>query len=182
MAEALLRRDVARVGVAATVSSTGTIAAGRPASENAVEALAELGLDISGHRSRVLTAEQVAGADLVLAMAREHVREAAVADPSAYGRTFTLKELVRRADEHGRPGTGETLDDWLARLHRGRAAASHLGSSAGDDVADPIGQRLAVYERTAAELAALTARLADLLWCLAPAVPSDPRPLPEETP
>jgi len=182
MAEALLRRDLTRVGVPAVVSSTGTISSGRRASENAVEVMAGLGLDISGHRSRVLDAEELADASLVLTMAREHVREAAVIAPATYPRTFTLKELVRRANERGGPAADETLDDWLARLHQGRTAASHLGASAGDDVADPIGQRPAVYERTAVELAELTARLADLLGRLAPTPPTAPRPQPEETP
>ena len=182
MAEVFLRRDLARRGVAASVSSTGTISAGRPASADAVEVLADLGLDLSTHRSRVIDTEQVAGADLVLAMAREHVREAAVVAPASYWRTFTLKELVRRADERGGPQPGESLDDWLARLGAGRSPTSHLGSSAGDDVADPIGQRLSVYERTATELADLTDRLAELLGRVAPTPAPDPRPQPEETP
>ena len=40
----------------------------------------------------------------------------------------------------------------------------HLGASALDDVADPVGQGERVYEQTADELDELTTALVDLLW------------------
>ena len=58
--------------------------------------LAGRGLDISSHRSRTMSRQLLAEADLVVGMAREHVREAVLAVPDLWARAFTLKELVRR--------------------------------------------------------------------------------------
>ena len=103
-------------------------------------------------------------ADLIVGMTREHVREAAVLRPDLYDRTFTLKELVRRGRKAGARADDERVPDWLARLVRGRMPQDHLGASALDDVADPVGQGERVYEQTADELDELTTALVDLLW------------------
>ena len=164
MAEALLAATLHERGIAAHVSSAGRVSEGQPATDTAVDTMAERGLDISGHRSRRMSAPMLAQADLIVAMTREHLREAAVLHPDCYGRTFTLKELVRRGAHEGPRAPGESLDDWLVRLHKTRRPIDHLGSSAVDDVADPVGQEPHVYEQTAVELEGLTTGLADLLW------------------
>jgi protein-tyrosine phosphatase len=96
-------------------------------------------------------------------MARNHVREAIVAVPDAWPRSFTLKELVRRGELCGPRRPGQPLDEWLAAVHAGRRLPDLLGDSAVDDVADPIGKPRRAYERTAKELDDLTSRLARLL-------------------
>jgi protein-tyrosine phosphatase len=164
MVEALLGRHVAERGIQAHVSSAGLLSDGQPAAEATERVMVDHGLDLTGHRTRRLTRELVAGADLVLAMAREHVREAAVLEPTAFGRTFTLKELVRRGRAIGPRPSGETTAAWLARVHAGRTPSLHLGASPDDDVPDPIGHRMAVHERTADELVELTDALVELLW------------------
>lgn len=164
MAEALLRRRLAERGIDARVGSAGRSAQGRPASATAVEVMAAEGLDLGGHRSRRATTELVAAADLVIAMAREHVRDVVLLAPDALPRTFTLKELVRRGGEVGARADGESLASWLARLDAPRGPFDHVGSSVGDDVADPIGRRAAVYERTATELGALVDSLVSLAF------------------
>lgn len=163
MAAALLGRRLDDAGVEAVVSSAGMLFDGRPATEHGQRAMAGRGLDTSGHRSRKLRAEMVNGADLVIGMARSHVREAVALSPEVWKRAFTLKEIVRRGEERGGRAPGEALDDWLARLHAGRRLPDLLGDSADDDVADPIGGPLKSYERTAGELDDLTARLSRLL-------------------
>jgi protein-tyrosine phosphatase len=168
MAEAFLRQQFEQRAIEANVTSAGISAVGREASESAVDVMAERGFDISSHRSTRLSPERVLAADLVVAMAREHVREAVVLVPAALTRTFTLKELVRRAGEQGPRREGESLDRWLARVHAGRDPASLIGSSPDDDVEDPIGRRIAFYERTADELAELTASLMELMCGAAP--------------
>ncbi len=74
MAEALMRKRLQEVGVEnVEVSSAGIWAndSSRP-SENAVIVMKELfGLDISGHRSSILTLERIQGSDLVLTMTGE---------------------------------------------------------------------------------------------------------------
>ncbi len=163
MVEALLGRSLAARGMPSFVHSAGLLESGRAASSGSVDAMAGRGIDISGHRSTNLTPDLVRSADLILGMAREHVRESVVLDFDAFPRTFTLKEIVRRGREVGPQRPGEPLGAWLARLSAGRRPAEHLGASPDDDVADPIGQRFAVYQRTADELVSLVDRLTSML-------------------
>ena len=72
-------------------------------------ALAAYGLDISWHRSHQVNDADLAWADLVLGMSREHVRHAVVTAPDAWPRAFTLKEMVRRGEETGPRMPGEPL-------------------------------------------------------------------------
>ncbi len=75
MAEGLLRQRMAKEGLDSRyeVASAGTWGVeGSPASENAVAVMAERGVDIAGHRARTVTGGDVAEADLILVMSREH--------------------------------------------------------------------------------------------------------------
>lgn len=163
MAAALLGRRLDDAGVKAVVSSAGLLFDGKPATDHGQGVMADRGLDTSGHRSRKLRRDIVSGADIVIGMARSHVREAVTLEPDAWKRAFTLKEIVRRGEERGGLAAGEPVEDWLARLHAGRRLPDLLGESGADDVADPIGGPRKSYERTAEELDDLTARLARLL-------------------
>jgi protein-tyrosine phosphatase len=163
MAAALLGRRLDEAGVKAVVSSAGLLFDGRPATDHGQAVMAGRGLDTSGHRSRKLQRGIVTGADLLIGMARTHVREAVALEPDVWTRAFTLKEIVRRGEERGGRAPGEPLEDWLARLHAGRRLPDLLGDSEADDVADPIGGPRKAYERTAEELDGLTARLSRLL-------------------
>ena len=163
MAAALLSRRLDGTGVKAVVSSTGLLFDGKPATDYGQAVMADRGIDTSGHRSRKLRPEMLASADLVIGMAREHVREAVALVPGVWGRAFTLKEIIRLGEERGGRTPGESLEQWLARLHEGRRRNDLLGDSADDDVDDPIGGPRRSYQRTADELEDLTARLAELL-------------------
>jgi protein-tyrosine phosphatase len=163
MAAALLGRRLDEAGVKAVVSSAGLLFDGKPATDHGQAVMAGRGLDTSGHRSRKLQRDIVTGADLLIGMARTHVREAVALEPDVWKRAFTLKEIVRRGEEGGGRAPGEPLEDWLGRLHAGRRLPDLLGDSDADDVADPIGGPRKAYERTAGELDDLTARLARLL-------------------
>ena len=70
-------------------------------------------------------------------------------------RTFTLRELVRRAGTAGPRDADEPLDAYLARLGEGRRATDLIGPDDADDVADPMGGSRRRYERTAREVEAL---------------------------
>ncbi len=146
-----------------TVLSAGLLDGGHPASPEVVTTLAPFGVDLAGHRSTRLTAAAVEGADLILTMERRHAREAVLLVPSAWARTFTLKELVRRAERVG-PRDGRPLGAWLAAVGDGRERTDLVGRSPEDDVADPVGGDMAAYRATATELADLVQRLARLLW------------------
>jgi protein-tyrosine phosphatase len=159
MAEALLRHRLGALGVEASVTSAGRLQDGLPANEHGVDVLRGRGLDMSSHRSRAATREILSSADLILGMAREHVREAVVAEPALWPRTFTLRELVRRGEAAGPRRPGESIQDWLARVGQGRRVADLAGSSPDDDIADPIGMPRSAYERLAVELEGLIDRL-----------------------
>lgn len=164
MAEAFLRHRLGALGVEARVSSAGLLFDDVAAPAEGVAAMAAAGFDTSAHRSRRVAADMILGADLVLGMAREHLRHAVVLAPPAWPRTFTLKELVRRAEQTGPRAPGQPFDEWLAKVHAGRSTDMLAGASRHDDVADPIGQGPEVYGRVADEIDALTARLVELGW------------------
>jgi protein-tyrosine-phosphatase len=75
LAEALLRRAVVEHSVSGVEVASAGIGAweGSPASEGAYLVALENGLDLSGHRARLLTKEQVDGADLILTMGRSQL-------------------------------------------------------------------------------------------------------------
>jgi protein-tyrosine-phosphatase len=163
MAEGLLRHRLDGLGIEARIRSAGVLDSGSPAAPEAVAALQARGIDISAHRSQRLSGPLVADADLVLGMAREHVREVALIAPAAWPSSFTLKEFVRRGELAGPWARGQSLDEWLAKVAADRTHAEMLGSSRADDVADPIGGPPSGFEATAAELSDLVAALVALV-------------------
>jgi protein-tyrosine-phosphatase len=154
MAAARVRGQVLSAG-----TSVNEIA---PATAETVTAARELWFDLAIHESTPLDATTVAHADLVVGMTRAHAREIIVIEPAAVWRTFTFKELVRRAEAS--PRLREPFPDWLYRLASERDPDELLGSSPDDDVADPIGQPLAVFRRTLTELDDLSDRLVRVAW------------------
>jgi protein-tyrosine-phosphatase len=101
LAEALLRAALKERGVEGVdVSSAGTGAwDGAPASEGAYLVGLERGLDLSGHRARLLTREVVEQADLILTMARHH--RARVQELGGEGRVHVLGEYAGRSPDEG---------------------------------------------------------------------------------
>lgn len=166
MAEVLLRHRLEAAGIDVRVSSAGLLPGGRPATDHGQKTMAAQGLDLSGHLSRQVDAALVAQADLVIGMAREHVREVAVISSAALARTFTLKELVRAATAAGPRHDDEPLADWLGRVGAGRRREPLLGVGHDEayDIADPVGLDRADYEATARELDHLLAVLVELVW------------------
>ena len=170
MAEALLRSALERrLGDAApAVASAGTIARdGAPAMPEAVEAGAELGVDVSSHSARRLRPEDIRDADLIVGMAAEHLEDVHALVPEGESRTFTLKELVRLLEDTGpRPVDATASDGGLA----GAVTAAHrrrTGTRANpdeDDVMDPLGLSLQDYRVVASELEDLCERLVSGLY------------------
>jgi protein-tyrosine phosphatase len=68
-------------------------AAGSPASAHAVEAMAELGIDLSGHRSRPLQAEQLKEAEMVVTMTAAQRLELIQDFPEVGNRVFLIKSF-----------------------------------------------------------------------------------------
>jgi len=130
MAEGMLRSALERRfgDGAPLLASAGTIARdGAPAMPEAVEAAAELGVDISGHSARRLRPEHVRTAGLIVAMAAGHKEDVVALVPEAEARTFTLKELVRVLETSDpRPRDVDVMDPLGLSLEGYRAVASEL--------------------------------------------------------
>jgi protein-tyrosine-phosphatase len=104
LAEALLKRALHERGVEeVSVESAGTGAwDGAPASEGAYLVALERGLDLSGHRARLLTREIVEDAAMILTMARHH--RARVHELGGEGRVHVLGEYVGKTGEEAEVG------------------------------------------------------------------------------
>src|SRR6266480_1830692 len=108
LAAALMQRALSERGVdGIDVSSAGTGAwDGAPVSEGAYLVGLEQGLDLSGHRARLLTRDVVVQSDLILTMARHH--RARVDELGGEGRVFVLGEYAGQGgDEVSDPFGGD---------------------------------------------------------------------------
>ncbi len=97
MAEALFKDLIARKvpGVEGwKVASAGTWAVnGQRASENSVRVMANRGLDISAHRSKIITSEIINDYDLILVMEAGHKEALRIEFGKAASKVFMLSEL-----------------------------------------------------------------------------------------
>lgn len=129
-----------------TVSTSGThVIEGMPMSWRTRRAIEALGLSAPAHRSRQLTAEELDTADLVVAMARDHVMWMRRTHPVAAPRTATLRRLVRDLADDGR-SLGTRLDD---------LSLAEVQLEDWEDISDPAGGDEEVFAATAREIAAL---------------------------
>jgi protein-tyrosine phosphatase len=166
LAAALLNRVGENVGVPIESTSAGARQTGLIVDEEAQAAGATYGVHYPDHRPRVLSQQIIDedGADLIIAMSREHAREVVLIDATAISRTFTLKELVRRADSLGAPAFDlVTLESWVAAIAADRDQRELLGQDTKDDVTDPFGRSANLHREIAAELDTLTRRLGNHL-------------------
>ncbi len=164
MAAALFARQSAGHVDRPVVASVGLGESGLAVPDEVLSVMARRGIDLSGHRSVRLSAEAVTGADLVVGMSLRHVQESVLLMPTAWQRTFRLKELVHRGEYIGPRLPGQDLNAWIRAAQGDRDRDSLAHHSPADDVADPYGGPVAGYEATAVELDDLTMRLAALLW------------------
>lgn len=163
MAAALLRARLDELGSPMNVASAGFVSEGVLPPPEVIDAMASLGLDLSQHRSRMVTADAVVGAELVVGMTRQHVLDLAVLAPSAWDHCFTFADALRRGEAAGPRRPSESIEQWAGRLHGDRTRSSLLMLPFSEDIPDPIGGRPQHYRRARDDLARLTARLAALL-------------------
>jgi RpiB/LacA/LacB family sugar-phosphate isomerase len=115
MAEALFRHAVKGRGEFRIFSAGIGAIDGQPPTQHSVNAMRELGIDISGQRSRMLTADLVRQADYIFGMTHGHVDTVGLMYPKMAEKTFLLREF------------DETLEPYEK------------------DISDPIGSPYAVY-------------------------------------
>src|SRR5579872_2023237 len=163
MAEAYLGAIARDRGLRVTASSAGTLEVDRPIAKGTLQVIGTDGVDMSRHRSRLLDAQDVRGSDLVIGMTREHVREVVLIEPSAWPRTFTLKELVRRGEVSGPRWRGQSVSDWLEKVGAERRREQLMGWSTQDDVEDPMDGGPEMLRATGREILDLVGRLLDLI-------------------
>ncbi len=93
MAEGIFRALLKKIP-GASVSSAGTHAqTGNPATEFAVIAAGENGIDISGHRARMIGEEAIRASGIILCMEPYHVEQILEIDVSADSKTLNLAEF-----------------------------------------------------------------------------------------
>lgn len=82
-----------------SVDSAGLFSSkGLPASEAARTAMLDMGIDLSGHTSQVISESLMAEADLVLTMTRQHHSYLAGLFPEKAHQTFTLGQFIGQPD------------------------------------------------------------------------------------
>lgn len=156
------------VGTGITVSSAGTRAlVGRDMDPGTAALLGQVGADVDGFAARQLTPELMAGADLVIAAAREHRTAAAQLHPAALRRVMTLRDLadlLEGADLAGHVPL-DPAAPWVRQVVDAAAGRRGLvpARQEGVDVTDPIGGPPELFAQMAAEVdAALPAVVAAL--------------------
>jgi protein-tyrosine phosphatase len=163
LAEQLLR---ARLNPSiVTVKSAGVsalVGVGMP--DPALEWANRLGVtDAASHVAQQVTVELIRGADLVLAMSREHRRALVELTPAATRKTFTIRELAHiaagisddelRAEVAGSTDAVEALRAAVDLASALRGVVEPVASPDDLDVIDPYRQSAAVYEQSATQLA-----------------------------
>ncbi len=133
------------------ITTAGThVIEGQPMSRRTRDAMRELGVETDGHRSRQLSGREIDNADLVVAMAGEHVLYVRRHHPSAAARTGTLRRLCRDLPDGP--------DRLAARVEALGLAEVKLEDW--EDVDDPAGGDAPVFSDCARQLMGLVAELA----------------------
>jgi len=155
MAGAILAAHIADAEVdSITITTAGThVIEGMPMSWRTRDALAGVDVAAPMHRSLQLREPHVDTADLVIGLACEHVEYVRRTHPGAAPRTATLRRLVRDLA----PGPAP-LSERVAAL-----GLADVTLEQWEDVDDPGGGELPVFEACARDIDDLIARLAPAL-------------------
>ena len=164
-AEWFLARRIGEVGPSdVTVESAGTRGTTSKVPPELQQEGAAYGLDLSVHIPRRIDADILDRADMIIGMAREHLREVVLGDPSSFTKSFTLREFVRRAREYGQRNPAQPMYEWLEQINSGRRHIELISDSPVDDIPDPMGGNSQDYRAMLMELATLTRTLHSLTW------------------
>src|SRR5437764_2298067 len=98
MAEGIFRQVVKDRGDYRVMSAGLGAMEGQPPSPYAVQAVRELGIDISHQRSRMLTPDLIQQADYIFGMTHSHIDTVMLLYPQAAEKTFLLREFDETLD------------------------------------------------------------------------------------
>ncbi|MCC0783835.1 low molecular weight protein arginine phosphatase [Clostridioides sp. ES-S-0108-01] len=102
MAEAILKKAIEESGrniEEYCISSAGiSTVDGMKASQNSIEVLKELGIDLSNHKSKVITKELIDKSDIILTMTKSHKEILVQAVSKCKEKVYTFKGFVNEND------------------------------------------------------------------------------------
>jgi protein-tyrosine phosphatase len=153
LGEFFLRAAAQRHGLPWRIGSAGTHARdGAPMDPLIEDLLADHDLHPGDWRSRRLTTEVLAEADLVLTAERFHRTAISVLDPTARARTFLLLQFARLAA--AAPTPANDTNAWKELISAATAAQAHVQPAPenGDEVADPIGRSMRTFRACSASI------------------------------
>ncbi len=111
MAEGLFRLFTLQMGQTWRIGSAGVYAQpGYPAAEYTLEILREHGVDLSAHRSRLITADLIKQFQLALTMEQGHKEALLAAFPNRIGKIYLLSEMTGKFRDIVDPIGREYLD------------------------------------------------------------------------
>lgn len=147
MAEAILREELRQRGCEGIeVASAGTWADfGNRATPEALQVLSARGIEFTDHRSRPVQTDELAEADLVIAMTSVHLRELKALADEVGTKLVLMKELVEMEVAET---SASDLPGRLANLLGGKRPEPRRAL----DLDDPMGLPVQAYERAAAEI------------------------------
>lgn len=151
----LLTRQLELNASANVIESAGIVADEGTAMDRAAAAQSvRLGGNPSAHRSRYLTEQIAASADLVLTAERSHRAAVVRLAPRTAKRAFTLKQFARVLNglEAGDLVGVSTLEGLVERVARLRGIVPSPADVACDDITDPYRRSDATQQRVADEI------------------------------
>lgn len=161
-AEEVLRAELRRAGVTATVTSSGlTALVGSAADEHMQRISAERGYDLSRHRARMFERAYAEEADLVLTATRAQRDEVLALAPAATRRTFTLTvfaDIARGLD----PDLGDS-NPLLALTDAVSIARQVRRASELDDIPDPYRRDESAHREAFSRIASAAHTVAESL-------------------
>ena len=164
MAEAMFRARMATRAPEVTVGSVGLVFDGRPAEPRAVDELAKRDIDLSEHRSQILTPDLLTDAELILGMERMHIREVVTMDVSLFNRSFTLPELATLGREAGPRPDGTSLRDWAEHIGAQRSPAEYATEQTAQEIPDPFRRSRRTYRKCASLIETYLDEVIELAW------------------
>lgn len=122
LAEALARKLLAEAKIPAVVISAGTLGIqGRPAARHTVSTAAEIGLDVSSHRSQGVSMPLMRMADRLIIMAPQHEEALLRQDPSLASKIVRLWEYARDEERPTLAEIPDPVSQDIAVFRRARA-------------------------------------------------------------
>ena len=109
MAAAIMEKIAVENDIDVLIESAGVFAEiGQRASQEAIDALAEMDIDLTYHRSKPVSEDLIAKSDLILTMTTAHKM---ILEAMAKGKVYSIKEYIGSSGDISDPYCGD-IDDY----------------------------------------------------------------------